>query len=66
MEIADLDILPLGMPKGGSLGVALEAPGLQDADQVQVTFVFMANAGSRISADIARAAQLPFYVEENS
>lgn len=64
--VAGPDILPLGVPEGGSLGIALEASGLELGDQVMITFVYMTNAESMVSAELLSAAQLPFYVAENS
>jgi hypothetical protein len=64
--VAGPEVLPLGVPEGGSLGVVFEASGLGQGDQVVITFVYAANAGSTTSAEIPSIAQLPFYVTENS
>jgi hypothetical protein len=64
--VAGPEVLPLGVPEGGSLGLVLEASGLGQGDQVVITFVYTANVGSTTSAEIPSAAQLPFYVTENS
>ena len=64
--VADPEVLPLGVPEGGSLGVVFAASGLGLGDQVVITFVYTANAGSTTSAEIPSAALLPFYVTENS
>ncbi|HKZ61550.1 MAG TPA: hypothetical protein VJZ68_03915 [Nitrososphaera sp.] len=64
--IAGPDMMPLGVPERGSLGVALEASGLPEGDQFMITFVCMANAESPVPAEILYAVQLPFYVAENS
>jgi hypothetical protein len=54
------------VPEDGSLGVMVEASGFEQGDQITITFVYMANAGSVASAEILSVAQLPFYVAENS
>lgn len=64
--VAGVDVLPLGAPEGGGLGLILEASGLQQGDQLRVTFVYMANAGSAVAAELAPATQFPLYVVENS
>jgi hypothetical protein len=64
--IAGLNILPLGVPEDGSLGAVIEISGFEQGDQTTITFVYIANAGSETSAEILSAAQLPFYVTENS
>jgi hypothetical protein len=64
--IAGPEVLPLGVPEGGSLGVVLKASGLWQGDQVVITFVYTANVGSTTSTEIPSAAQLPFYVTENA
>lgn len=64
--VAGVDVLPLGAPEGGGLGLILEASGLQQGDQLRVTFVYIANAGSAVSAELAPATQFPLFVVENS
>ncbi len=64
--VAGRDVLPLGAPEGGGLGLILEVSGLQQEDQLRVTFVYMANAGSAVSAELAPATQFPLFVVENS
>ncbi len=64
--VAGVDVLPLGAPEGGGLGLILEVSGLQQEDQLRVTFVYMANAGSAVSAELAPATQFPLFVVENS
>lgn len=64
-SMTGLDILPLGVPQNGSMGIVLEALGLRQGDQVRVTFVYTANAGSAVSAEMS-GALLPFYVTEQS
>jgi hypothetical protein len=59
-------VLPLGSPEGGGLGLILEASGLQQGDQLRVTFVYMTNVGSAVAAELAPATQFPLYVVENS
>jgi hypothetical protein len=64
--VAGSDILPLGVPEGGSMGMVLDTSGMRQGDQVIIRFVYMANSGSEVSPKILPAAQLPFYVAENS
>jgi hypothetical protein len=63
------DPLPIGVPKGGTLGVVFETSGLNDGDQIKVTFVYMTGAGSVAGAQVipvVKAKQYPFDVIENS
>jgi hypothetical protein len=63
------DPLPLGVPKGGSLGAVFGTSGLNDGDQVKVTFVYMTSAGNMASAEAipaVKAGRTPFDVIENS
>lgn len=63
-SIAGSDVLPLGVPQDGSLGIVFEVPGMSKGDQVKVTFVYTANAGSSATSRIVPAAlELPFAVE---
>jgi len=65
-SIAGQDVLPLGAPAGGSLGIAIIAGSFQQGDTITITFVYVTNAGSTVSPEIKPAIQLPFYVAENS
>lgn len=63
-SIAGSDVLPLGVPEGGSLGIVFEALGMSQGDHVRVTFVYTANAGSAATAKIAPTEQqLPLLIE---
>lgn len=64
--IAGLDVLPLGTPEGGSIGLMLDVSGLRQGDQLRVTFVYLTNAWSAVSAEIAQTTGFPFYVTEKS
>lgn len=64
--LASLEMLPIGVPEEGGLGIVLETSGLQTDDQIKVTFVYMTNPGSSVSAEILSAALLPFFVTERS
>ena len=61
--------LPIGVPKGGSLGVVFETSGLHDGDKVKVTFVDMTSGGSMAHAEavpVVKVEQTPLDVIENS
>lgn len=64
--MAGREVLPIGVPEGGSFEIMLETSGLQTGDQIKVTFVYLTNLGSSMSAEILSAALLPLYVAERS
>lgn len=64
--VAGIGTLPLGSPEGGGIGTRFEMSGLQEGDEVRITFVYMANTGSTVSSEIETGAALPFYITENS
>jgi len=64
--LASVDMLPLGVPENGSLGIMLETLGLQPGDQIKITFVYMTIPGGIVSAEVLAPASIPFYVTERS
>jgi hypothetical protein len=57
-SIIDSDLLPIIIPRGGMLGITFEVFGISDGDQVKVTFMYLANAGSAAVTEVIPVADI--------